>query len=328
MPRCCGPAAARNAGADAAAGKYLVFIDADVRVHPDTLAHLARTFATDETVDAVFGSYDAMTSAPNFVSHYKNLFHHYVHQSSHEEASTFWSGCGAIKRSVFLDVGGFDPEFERPTVEDIELGIRLRKAGHRIVLNKQVLVIHAKKWTLLGMIRSDIWDRAIPWTRVILRERSLPNDLNLAWPQRFSALFALGLLGVLVKGTWQHPLLLLVPLVVSALILAIDSWSARSRIPTPARWAGVIVMLACFFASGFFVPRLAMIALFLAVGIVALNVGFYGFFLRERKILFASAIFPLHFMYYAYSAIALAVGTGRYLVQDSAPARALRRTPC
>lgn len=197
LPVRSGPAAARNAGANLAKGDYLVFIDADVSVHRDTLAALAGTFTSDPSVDAVFGSYDTKPAAPNFISHYKNLVHHYVHQSSHEHASTFWSGCGAVKKNVFYAVGGFDPAFTRSTVEDIELGVRLHRAGHRIVLNKQVQVTHAKVWTLTGMIKSDVCERTIPWAALIFREKSLPNDLNLTWAQRVSALLACGLFVVL-----------------------------------------------------------------------------------------------------------------------------------
>jgi glycosyltransferase involved in cell wall biosynthesis len=312
MPGRSGPAAARNAGADVARGDYLVFIDADVLVHADTLGGLARTFSEDETVDAVFGSYDTSPSAPNFISHYKNLFHHYVHQMSHEQASTFWSGCGAVKRASFIEVGGFDTSFKRPTVEDIELGMRLRRTGHQIVLNKQVQVTHAKRWSLMGMIASDIRDRAIPWTHLILREKSLPDDLNLTWVQRISAAVAYALFTVLTVGAVHHPALLIIPLLFVVLILAVDYWSAKTRIPTAARWAGAVVMLAALAAAGLLLHELTLIALVLAVTLVALNSGFYGFFLRERNALFAVAIFPLHLLYFAYSGLGFAVGAIGY----------------
>lgn len=312
MPRRSGPAAARNAGADVARGDYLVFIDADVLVHADTLGGLTRTFAEDATVDAVFGSYDTSPSAPNFISHYKNLFHHYVHQTSHEQASTFWSGCGAVKRAAFIEAGGFDTRFKRPTVEDIELGMRLRRTGHRIVLNKQVQVTHAKRWTLMGMIASDIRDRAIPWTHLILREKSLPDDLNLTWVQRISAAVAYALFTILMVGAVHRPVLLVIPLLFVVLILAVDYWSAKARIPTAARWLGAVVMLAALAAAGPLLHELTLISLVLAAVLVALNSGFYGFFLRERNALFAVAIFPLHLLYFAYSGLGFAVGALGY----------------
>src|SRR5688572_8692245 len=52
-----GAAAARNVGADAARGQILLFVDADVCVHADTLQTAAAAFA-DPSIHAVFGSYD------------------------------------------------------------------------------------------------------------------------------------------------------------------------------------------------------------------------------------------------------------------------------
>lgn len=300
-----------------------MFLDADVFVRPDTLARLAGAFA-DPEVDAVFGSYDTTPAAPNFISHYKNLLHHYVHQTSHARASTFWSGCGAVKRSVFSAAGGFDPKFTRPMVEDIELGMRLHKANRQIALDKQVQVTHAKQWSLGGMIRSDICDRAIPWTQLILREKTLPNDLNLSWHQRLSAALACGLFAVLLAGSLQYPVLLVIPLLILALVLAIDRWSERERIPTAARWAGVFVMLSVLGVAGFFLHGLALVILALSLGIVCLNARFYAFFVRERNLLFALAIFPLHLVYYAYSVLSFASVVACHLIRKASLAAGWR----
>src|SRR5262245_37669075 len=144
-----GPARARNRGAEKVRGRYLVFIDADVCVHPDTLALSADAFACDPTVDAIVGSYDDAPACPGFISQYKNLFHHYVHQQNCGDIQTFWSGCGAMKRELFLAFGGFDEErFRRPAIEDIELGARVSAAGRRIVLDGRIRAKHLKRWTL------------------------------------------------------------------------------------------------------------------------------------------------------------------------------------
>src|ERR1700733_12045350 len=76
LPRRSGAAAARNAAAELARGEILMFIDADVCVHPDTLAVAAASF-DDPSVDAVFGSYDLEPAEPNFLSQYKNLAHRF-----------------------------------------------------------------------------------------------------------------------------------------------------------------------------------------------------------------------------------------------------------
>ncbi|MCZ6506425.1 MAG: glycosyltransferase family A protein, partial [Acidobacteria bacterium] len=121
-----GPAAARNLGSEAAVGRFLFFLDADCEVHPDTLERAARHLEADPDLDALFGSYDLSPAATGLVSQFKNLLHHFVHQSGEEQATTFWAGCGVVRRETFLRLGGFDAgRFPRPSIEDIELGYRM-----------------------------------------------------------------------------------------------------------------------------------------------------------------------------------------------------------
>lgn len=204
-----GPGAARNLGARHARGTYLFFIDADCVVHADTLEAAARIFREEPEIGALFGSYDDSPSAPNFIAQYKNLFHHFVHQQADPEASTFWAGCGAIRRSLFDAAGGFDAEqFPRPSIEDIELGYRLRERGCRIRLAKAVRVKHLKAWTFSSLLQSDIRDRGVPWTELILGRKVLDDALNTGWRTRASVIVACLLAGCLVAAVWR-PLLLI-----------------------------------------------------------------------------------------------------------------------
>ncbi len=186
----CGPANARNAGAAAAQGSVLLFLDADVVVRADTVEKIAACFDRNPDIDAVFGSYDDSAGRASFASDYRNLFHHYVHQHGQREASTFWAGCGAMRRDVFVNAGGFDTHYGRPMIEDIELGLRLRERGRRIWLVPEIQVTHLKRWTYWQVVRTDIRDRAIPWTQLIIATRRLPGDLNLAPRNRFAAIAA------------------------------------------------------------------------------------------------------------------------------------------
>lgn len=207
LEECYGPARARNLGAKAASGDIVLFIDADVTVRPDIFARVAAAFAETPHLEAIFGSYDDAPSHESFVSQYRNLLHHYVHQNSSSEASTFWSGCGAMRRDVFLAHGGFDERFRRPSIEDIELGGRLHRAGHAIRLDRDLQVKHLKRWTLFGMIRCDLQDRAVPWTEEILRSRDFPKDLNLRLASRFSVIAVYLLVAATVLSPWWTPAL-------------------------------------------------------------------------------------------------------------------------
>ena len=286
-PACCGwPRAAarrrRNHGADAARGQYLVFVDGDVAVHPETLGRIAATFAADATIDAVFGSYDTRPAAPNLFSQYKNLFHHFVHQEGRAEAWTFWTGCGAIRRSVFAAMGGFDPSYDRPCIEDIELGVRLHKAGHRVVLRKDIQVTHlsAGPWEAsedrpLGPGRA--LDAAAA-ARTHAAQRLEPSGSRIGsapcwpeacccWPRR--------------PGVRR---LLVGPALGAVGVWLMDRGSKKGWGKLDAAAAGT--MLAMAVAAGSWCLPSALLGLALVGGIILINVRFYRFLARRRSPVF------------------------------------------
>ena len=187
-----GPAAARNEGARRAAGDVLVFVDADVISHPDAFRRVRRAFENDPTLDGVFGAYDDEPEARTVVSVFRNLLHHHVHSTSPGLAQTFWAGLGALRREVFVAARGFDAErFPQPSIEDIELGMRLTRAGARIVLDPSVRGTHLKRWTLTSMISTDLLARGAPWVEALLVQGTAPASLNLGWRHRLSVVASL-----------------------------------------------------------------------------------------------------------------------------------------
>jgi len=183
------------------------------------VARVARHFAKDPELVALIGSYDDSPAAPGMVSRYRNLLHHYTHQIGSPDAQTFWGACGAVRRDVFAQLGGFDARHYRyPSVEDIDLGLRMTRAGHRIHLDRDLQVTHLKRWTLASMVHTDIFRRAVPWTRLMLSGEGVPDDLNTQWSRRMAALGALVMVGGLflalfdVRALWLAGVGLLVML--------------------------------------------------------------------------------------------------------------------
>lgn len=172
-----GAAKARNSGVAATTGELLYFVDADVVVHPDVRGRIERFFADNPDHAAVFGSYDDDPPDQPRVSRIRNLLHHHVHQISGGPASTFWTGCGAVRRADFDAAGGFRTE---DVVEDVGFGLRLTRLGRPIRLDPDLQCAHLKRWSWRGFAWTDYRGRAMPWTRMMLdpENRDLLHVLN------------------------------------------------------------------------------------------------------------------------------------------------------
>jgi GT2 family glycosyltransferase len=200
-----GPAVARNRAAAVATGDVLVFVDADVVAAPDSLRGMCDVLASNPEIAAVFGAYDLEPAETNFWSQYKNLSHACVHESGNRDAVTFWAGLGAMRRAVFEQVGGFDERFARPSIEDIDLGYRVRRASCRLWLDPAFRGKHLKRWTFKSAVVTDIQARGIPWTQLIHRYGALANDLNTSWGLRLSVPLSYALVfGLLVLPFWPR----------------------------------------------------------------------------------------------------------------------------
>lgn len=226
-PRQSGPATARNLGARAARGDLLFFVDADVTVAPDAIRRIRQACQDYPDAAALLGSYDDEPAAPGFWSQYKNLAHHYVHQHSSEDGCTFWGACGVIRRDVFHSLGGFDESYRRPSIEDIELGYRLKAAGQRIRLCKDLRVKHLKRWTAGSLLHTDFFCRALPWTELILRSGRFENDLNISRTARAKV----ALVGLLVLGLFWWPAVIVIAMALLVLDAPLLWFLCRKRGP-------------------------------------------------------------------------------------------------
>ncbi|WP_031497788.1 glycosyltransferase [Bryobacter aggregatus] len=239
-----GPAVARNIGAKAAQGDLILFLDSDVEACPDAIEKIVKSFEEDPQLDALIGSYDFAPDGRGFISRYRNLLHSYFHQQGKRETIAFWGACGAVRKDAFLAVGGFDVSFGRPSIEDIELGYRMKKNGSRIALDPSIHVKHLKVWTLSNMVKTDLFDRAIPWTRLILREGEMPNDLNVQWSQRLSVALAMVALPALFLG-WGLAVLCWL------CVIAIN-WPVYSFLARQWHWGGAIGAMPVHFLYYFY----------------------------------------------------------------------------
>ncbi len=103
--------------------------------------------------------------------------------------------------------------------------MRLRRRGARIALDPRIRGRHLKRWTPLGIARTDFARRGVPWARLLLREGSGSTALNLSPRRRLSAAASVALLGLLLA---RRPRLAAVALAAS-LVLDRDLYALLLR---------------------------------------------------------------------------------------------------
>ena len=214
----------------------------------NALSRFAALFESQSDLGAAFGSYDDRPPAPGIMSQYRNLIHHHVHQSNAGEVETFWAGTGAVRRTVFVEAGLYDEwHYSRPQIEDIELGGRIRRLGHRIILDPAIQVTHLKRWTLRGVIRTDLRDRGIPWARLLMHRGTMlsTGSLNLRWTEKLNTILVWA---AAILALWAPVARSLQPLgwaaacIATVLLLNIPLWSFFARVRGPG--FAVLVMPA------------------------------------------------------------------------------------
>jgi GT2 family glycosyltransferase len=335
-----GPAFARNMGANHATADLLLFIDADVCVRPDTVSRVVAAFQADGAMSALFGSYDDHPAEPDFVSQYRNLMHHFIHQRSRREAQTFWSGLGAIRKKVFLEHGGYDTSFSRPAIEDIEFGHRLYRSGCKIILDPSLQVTHLKAWSFAGMLITDVRDRALPWTELMLGDAKMPNDLNVSISQRISVALAFILIGIGLGASLFQARIFVAP-ILALLFCMLAQYEVElvsdRRLKGATATALLIVALGAtsvwsgqltiFGVSVLTQPGThALHILFLATGglLVLLNARFYALLASKRGRIYAVAAIPFHILFFLYSGLAFTVALVRHVVRSKLPSHKRR----
>ena len=148
-----GPGA--NQGADLARGRHLVFLNSDAVVRPGWLDPLIESLEHDPLVGAavpkflngdgtlqeagglVFGDGSTrMYGHGQDPNDPRYRFRRYVDYGS--------GACLAVRRSTFLEMGGFDPVYLPAYCEDVDLQLSLRRRGLRTVYEPRAEVVHAR----------------------------------------------------------------------------------------------------------------------------------------------------------------------------------------
>jgi len=156
-----GPAAARNAGADAACHEYLYFTDTDCELAPDCLEQAVAHLACDDIlmgdtrtrVETSFGRAVALLGFPGGGC----LGFHQVWRVDAEGYARSFSSCNlAFRKSVFESLGKFNEGFPVAGGEDTVLARHAADTGRRIRYVREQVVYHVEKKSLRDFLRWQI----------------------------------------------------------------------------------------------------------------------------------------------------------------------------
>ena len=170
-----GATTARNTGAAAAKGKYLVFTDDDCEFAPDWLQTLAARFQASPR--AMIGGAVQNKLPDNIASTASHLLLKFVLEYYNEggDRTGFLSGNNhALPAAGFRAIGGFNERFP-PGIgaDDRELCDRWIDFGHPLVYAPEVRIYHPYVYTLRGFMRQHFKNGRGAWYfRQIRAERN------------------------------------------------------------------------------------------------------------------------------------------------------------
>jgi len=142
-----GPAAARNAGIEAAQGEAVLFTDADCEPAEDWIARMVAPLA-DPQIMGVKGTY--RTRQSSLIARLVQLEFEirYARMAELERIDFIDTYAAAYRRALLVEHGGFDIAFPIPSAEDVDLSFRLARAGHWLVFAPDAWVWHQHPATL------------------------------------------------------------------------------------------------------------------------------------------------------------------------------------
>lgn len=144
LKRNSGPARARNEGVKMARGKVVLFLDSDVVCYTDTVARVARMFLKDPDLTAVTGVWQRPQKNPKFFPNFKALRDWSYWINEREQKGYYYlfsTRIAAIKREVFLRLGGFNERYRGADIEDIEFTYKIAQR-YAVVFDEKIKVKH------------------------------------------------------------------------------------------------------------------------------------------------------------------------------------------
>lgn len=166
-----GPAAARNAGIKAAKGEIIVFIDSDVAFRDsDALVKLDKVFKNNKKIDGAIMIKDKVPLNSGLTPLYWAYYKFYLWNQPGTYQTSFTTERAALKKYVFQKIGFFNEKYKKADVEDFEFGYRMNDAGLRVLIAREIKVLHHFE-TFQQSIKKT-WKRSRQWIRLFLKRKA------------------------------------------------------------------------------------------------------------------------------------------------------------
>lgn len=164
-----GPAAARNLGVTYSKTDFLLFLDSDVMLPKETILRLKRFY--DDGFCAGIALYAANPPLKTLSGRYKNSYMRFSYRQVAATGGTvpaFLTSAATCFRKTFIDIGGFDENYKKPSVEDADFGYKLRQSGVKINVIPELEISHLHHYSVYELLRTAFF-RGAAVTRLSLR---------------------------------------------------------------------------------------------------------------------------------------------------------------
>lgn len=195
-----GPAYTRNWGVKHAKGKYVIFLDADVVLGKKTLARAWDFFDKKEGL-AFTGIWDFNQAGKKFFPQYKALRdagYWFVEREQGARYYLFSTRIAGIEKKLFTELKGFNTNYPKPTVEDIEFTYRIEQKTP-IHFVPEIVVRHefedfsivAKKYYLRARDWIKLYIKRLRFDPVATSKKEAKKSIFIGLSTIFLALFVL-----------------------------------------------------------------------------------------------------------------------------------------
>jgi glycosyltransferase involved in cell wall biosynthesis len=232
-----GPGSSRNYGAERANGNYFIFLDSDCVIPEQYIHEVKNRLAQTPFLDCFGGPDNAqsdfsdMQKAINYAM--TSFFTTGGIRGGSEKMDKFFprSFNMGYSKAVFQHTNGFAP---MRFGEDIDMSLRILKAGFKIGLIKEAFVYH-KRRTKFRQFFKQVYNSGI--ARINLLKRH-PGSLKIV--HTFPALFTIGIILFLILGLIGETLFF-IPILLFCLIIGCDATIKNNSLTV-----GLMAIMASF----------------------------------------------------------------------------------